>query len=309
MTTTHTPAHSTPQETAHPLHRREGGPVPDHLRVVEPVKARSGAARRCAKGVPETPLARTRRARKINTILGQTYPYAVAELDFDSPWQLLVATVLSAQTTDVRVNAVTPSLFAQWPTPAALAEAERAEVEQMVRPLGFYRSKAKSIQGLAHRVEDDFDGVVPGTLEELVTLPGVGRKTAHVVLGNAFHTPGITVDTHFGRLARRFGWTEHDDPVTVEYDVMALFKPQDWTVLSHRVVYHGRRICHARKPACGVCPVADLCPSYGTGPTEPMAAAALMSYELAVGREDLLSGYMQGLNRRDLRTAGHRLEP
>ncbi|WP_081993681.1 endonuclease III [Kocuria sp. ZOR0020] len=309
MTTTDDAAHAPGSDThPHPLRRSVGGPVPDHLRVVDPAKARAGASRRRRTGRIETELARKRRARKINTVLGRSYPYAVAELDFGSAWELLVATVLSAQTTDVRVNAITPALFGRWATPRALAEAERTDVEEMVRPLGFYRSKAKSIQGLAQRVEDDFDGDVPGTLEELVTLPGVGRKTANVVLGNAFDTPGITVDTHFGRLARRFEWTEQEDPVKVEQDVMALFEPKDWTDLSHRLVYHGRRICHARKPACGVCPVADLCPSYGAGPTETETAAALMTYEFGAGREELLQGYMDGLTRRELRAAGHGLE-
>lgn len=292
----------------HPLHRSERGPVPDHLRIVEPVKARAGAARRRRSGQTETELGRKRRARKINKLLGQTYPYAVAELDFGSAWELLVATVLSAQTTDVRVNATTPALFQRWPDPRALAEAERVEIEEMLRPLGFYRSKARSIQGLAQRVEEDHDGEVPGTLADLVKLPGVGRKTANVVLGNAFDVPGITVDTHFGRLARRFEWTEQEDPVKVEQDVMALFEPKDWTNLSHRLVYHGRRICHARKPACGVCPVADLCPSYGAGPTEPETAANLLTYEFAAGREDLLRGYLDGMTRRELRAAGHGLE-
>ncbi|NHU84626.1 endonuclease III [Kocuria sp. JC486] len=296
------------EDVPHPLHRAEGGPVPDHVRIVDAAKARAGASRRRRTGRGETALGRKRRARRINVVLGETYPYAVAELDFGSAWELLVATVLSAQTTDVRVNATTPALFDRWPTPKALAEAERTEVEEMVRPLGFYRSKAKAVQGLAQRIEDDFDGAVPGTLAELVTLPGVGRKTANVVLGNAFDQPGITVDTHFGRLARRFEWTMEEDPNKVEADVMALFEPKDWTNLSHRLVYHGRRICHARKPACGVCPVADLCPSYGAGPTEPEAAAKLLTYEFAAGREGLLAGYLDGMTRRELRSAGHGLE-
>lgn len=298
---------ATAQNPAHHLHRSHGGPIPDHIRVIEPAKARAGAAKRHAHGTPETELARKRRARKINTILGQTYPYAVAELDFENPWQLLVATVLSAQTTDIRVNAVTPGVFATWPTPKALAQAERADIENKVRSLGFFRSKAKAIQQLAQKIEDDYDGEIPATLEQLVTLPGVGRKTANVVLGNAFDQPGITVDTHFGRLARRFEWTQHEDPVKVEHDVMALFEPKDWTELSHRLVYHGRRICHARKPACGVCPVADLCPSYGAGPTDPIVAAELMTYEFAPGREGLLRGYMRGKTRRQLRAQGYTL--
>lgn len=291
----------------HPLHRAEGGPVPDHVRIVDPARARAGAARRRRTGKTETELGRKRRARKIDAVLGRTYPYAVAELDFGSPWELLVATVLSAQTTDVRVNATTPALFGRWLTPRSLAEAERPEVEEMVRPLGFYRSKAKAIQGLAQRVEDEFGGEVPSTLDDLVSLPGVGRKTAHVVLGNAFGRPGITVDTHFGRLARRFEWTTEEAPDKVERDVMELFEPGDWTDLSHHLIYHGRRICHARKPACGVCPVADLCPSYGQGPTEPHTAAKLMTYEFAAGREDLLQGYLGGKSRRELRASGHSL--
>lgn len=295
----------TETEPAHPLHRASGGPVPDHVRIVDPQRARAAQSRRARQ--PETPLALKRRARRIHAELGRTYPYAVAELDFDSAWELLVATVLSAQTTDVRVNAATPELFRRWPDPRALAEAERAEVEEAVRPLGFFRSKARSIQGLAQAIEDEHDGQVPGRLEDLVALPGVGRKTANVVLGNAFDTPGITVDTHFGRLARRFGWTQQEDPVKVEHEVAALFEPRDWTDLSHRLVYHGRRICHAKRPACGVCPVADLCPSYGTGPTEQEAAAGLLAYEFAAGREDLLDGYLGGRSRRELRAAGHGL--
>lgn len=277
---------------------------PAHLRVVDPAKARAGAARRRRTGRPESPLARKRRARRINAVLAGTYPYAVAELDFENPYQLLVATVLSAQTTDVRVNSVTPHLFAAYPTPRALAEAEEAEVQEVVRSLGFYRAKTRSIQTLAQKIVDEYDGVVPGRLEDLVTLPGVGRKTANVVLGNAFGVPGITVDTHFGRLARRFEWTEEEDPVKVERDVAALFEPKDWTDLSQRLVYHGRRICHSQRPACGVCPVADLCPSYGTGPTDAAEAAALLKYEFAPGREELLDAYLAGRTRAQLRADG-----
>lgn len=240
-------------------------------------------------------------------MLAQTYPYAVAELDFDDAWQLLVATVLSAQTTDIRVNAVTPGLFVAYPGPRELAEAPAEDVQEMVRSLGFYRSKARSIQALATRIVDEYDAAVPGTVEDLVSLPGVGRKTANVVLGNAFGVPGITVDTHFGRLARRFGWTENEDPVKVEKDVAALFPSALWTELSHELIYHGRRICHSRKPACGVCPVADLCPSYGAGPTDPEAARKLLGYELKPGREDLLAGFMAGRTRRQLRAEGHTL--
>ncbi|MEX5269412.1 endonuclease III [Kocuria sabuli] len=282
---------------------------PAHLRVVDPAKARAGAARRRRTGTPESPLGLKRRARRINAVLAGAYPYAVAELDFRSPYELLVATVLSAQTTDVRVNATTPSLFAAYPTPRALAEADEAEVQQIVRPLGFYRAKTRSIQNLAQKIVDDHDGEVPGRLEDLVTLPGVGRKTANVVLGNAFGVPGITVDTHFGRLARRFGWTGEEDPVKVERDVAALFEPRDWTDLSQRLVYHGRRICHSQRPACGACPVADLCPSYGTGPTGTAEAAALLKYEFAPGREELLEAYLAGRTRAQLRADGWTLSP
>ncbi|WP_237185067.1 endonuclease III [Rothia nasimurium] len=285
---------------------------PDELaqletRSVPEPKARASArkhARAAARGEAESPLALTRRARKINRILGETYPYAVAELDFDNPFELLVATVLSAQTTDVRVNATTPELFARYPDAAALASARIEDVEDIVRPLGFYRSKAKAIVNLAAQLVADHRGQVPGRLEELVKLPGVGRKTAFVVLGNAFGKPGITVDTHFGRLARRFGFTTEDDPVKVERDVAELFEPKDWTQLSHRLVYHGRRICHAQKPACGACPVADLCPAYGSGETNPVAAEKLLKYEMAPGRERLHLRFVQGATRRQLREEG-----
>ena len=235
----------------------------------------------------ESALALKRRARKINRELAELYPYAHAELDFRNPFELLVATVLSAQTTDVRVNAVTPALFARYPTPLALSEAQVMELEELIRPTGFFRAKAANLLALATRIVDEYDGEVPGKLDALVTLPGVGRKTANVVLGNAFGVPGITVDTHFMRLARRFGWTVSSDPVRIEADVAALFEPKDWTMVSHRVVFHGRRICHARKPACGVCPLADLCPAYGEGETDPVKAAKLLKYEMAPGQEAL----------------------
>ncbi|MFJ5954355.1 endonuclease III [Paenarthrobacter sp. NPDC092416] len=235
-----------------------------------------------------SPLALKRRARRINRVLADKYPYAHAELDFRNPFELVVATVLSAQTTDVLVNQVTKILFARYPDARALSEADPAELEAILQPTGFFRAKARNVLALSTRLVDEFDGQVPGRLEDLVTLPGVGRKTANVVLGNAFGVPGITVDTHFGRLARRFGWTVSDDPVKIEFDVAELFEPKDWTMLSHRVVFHGRRICHAKKPACGACPVASLCPSYGDGETDPVKAAKLLKYELAPGNEDLL---------------------
>ncbi|WP_138414734.1 endonuclease III [Sinomonas gamaensis] len=235
----------------------------------------------------ETPLALKRRARKINRILADFYPYAHAELDFRNPFELLVATVLSAQTTDVRVNQVTPVLFARYPDARALSEAELADIEEIIKPTGFFRAKARSVQVLSQRIVDDFDGVVPGRLEDLVTLPGVGRKTANVVLANAFGIPGISVDTHFGRLAKRFGWTASEDPVKVEQDVMELFPPSDWTMVSHRVIFHGRRVCHSRRPACGACPLAALCPSFGIGETDPEKARKLLKYEMAPGQEAL----------------------
>lgn len=224
----------------------------------------------------ESRLALVRRARRMNRELGDLYPDADCELDFTSPYELLVATVLSAQTTDVRVNSVTPTLFAKYPTPADLAAADPQDVESIIQPTGFFRAKAKSITGLAQAIEERFGGEVPSKMKDLVTLPGVGRKTANVVLGNAFGVPGITVDTHFGRLVRRFGWTTETDPEKVEAEVGALIPRKDWTFLSHRVIWHGRRRCHSRRPACGVCPLARWCPSYGEGPTDPKVAAKLV---------------------------------
>ena len=221
-------------------------------------------------------VALTRRARKVNRVLAETYPDARCELDFANPFELLVVTVLSAQTTDRRVNAVRPTLFAAYPDAVAMAGAQREALEQIIGPLGFFRAKTESLLKLSAALVADHDGQVPPSLEELVKLPGVGRKTANVVLGNAFDIPGITVDTHFGRLARRLGWTELNDPVKVEHAVGELFPKRDWTMLSHHLVWHGRRVCHAKKPACGACTVARWCPSYGAGPTDPEVAAALV---------------------------------
>jgi endonuclease III len=224
----------------------------------------------------ESAVALTRRARRINRELGELYPDAHTELDFATPLELAVATILSAQSTDKGVNLVTPALFRKYPTAADYASADRAELEQLIHSTGFFRNKASSLIKLGQQLVERFDGQVPNTLAELVTLPGFGRKTANVVLGNAFGVPGITVDTHFGRLVRRWRWTEETDPVKVELAINALFPKQDWTLLSHRVIWHGRRRCHARKPACGACPIARLCPSYGEGPTDPVAAAKLV---------------------------------
>ncbi|SEF29119.1 DNA-(apurinic or apyrimidinic site) lyase /endonuclease III [Amycolatopsis pretoriensis] len=208
--------------------------------------------------------------------LDDVYPDAHCELDFTTPLELLVAVVLSAQTTDVRVNLVTPALFKRYRTAADYAGADRTELEEYLRSTGFYRAKANSVMGLGAALVERFDGEVPAKLDDLVTLPGVGRKTANVVLGNAFDVPGITVDTHFGRLVRRWGWTAEEDPVKVEHAVGALIPRKEWTMLSHRVIFHGRRVCHAKKPACGACPLARDCPSYGTGPTGFEEAAKLV---------------------------------
>lgn len=209
-------------------------------------------------------------------VLAERYPDAHCELDFETPFQLLVATVLSAQTTDVRVNMVTPTLFATYPDPATLAAADRAELESIIQSTGFFRAKAESLLKLGAALVADHAGEVPASLPELVKLPGVGRKTANVVLGDAFGVPGITVDTHFGRLVRRFGWTDEEDPVRVEAAVGELIPRKEWTSLSHALIFHGRRTCHARRPACGACPVARMCPSYGTGVVDPVAAAKLV---------------------------------
>jgi len=204
-------------------------------------------------------------ARSIYRILTKEYPDARCELDFNSPLELLIATVLSAQCTDIRVNAVTPVLFNRFPTLETLAAAKLSEVEEIIYSTGFFRSKAKNIKELANRILNYFGGEVPNDLAQLVTLPGVGRKTANVVLGNAFGIPGLTVDTHFGRLSRRFGWSTATDPVKVENDVAKLIPEKEWTLLSHKLIWHGRRICHSRKPECGICPLAKLCPSAGIG--------------------------------------------
>jgi endonuclease-3 len=225
---------------------------------------------------PPSHTALVRRARKIVRELAVLYPDAHTELNFGTPLQLLVATILSAQTTDKRVNMVTPALFARYPAAADYASADRDQLEAIIVSTGFYHAKATSLIGLGQALCDRFGGEVPAKLAELVTLPGVGRKTANVVLGNAFGIPGITVDTHFGRLARRFGWTADTDPVKVEAQVAELVPRRDWTDLSQRMIWHGRRVCHSRRPACGACALARLCPSFGEGPTDPAVAAKLV---------------------------------
>jgi len=230
--------------------------------------------------VPKKPASRAKpdldQAAEILRLLRETYPDADCELNFNSPFQLLVATVLSAQCTDVRVNQVTKVLFKRYPKVTDLAAADRTELEEIIKSTGFYRAKANSLLGLANKLVVDYDSTVPVELEELIKLPGVGRKTANVVRGEAFELPGLTVDTHFGRLVRRFGWTKETDPVKVEFAIAEIFDPKDWTDLSQTLIWHGRRRCHARKPACGACPVAELCPAFGTGPTDPELAAKLV---------------------------------
>ncbi|MFC9796753.1 endonuclease III [Streptomyces sp. NPDC127584] len=276
---------STASRTAQPAAPAATTKTKKPTKTAKPAKASqtaaSAAPAKTAKPAkPESRLAMVRRARRINRELAEVFPYAHPELDFRSPFELLVATVLSAQTTDLRVNQTTPALFAKYPTPEDLAAAVPEEVEELIRPTGFFRAKTKSIMGLAAALRDDFGGEVPGRLEDLVKLPGVGRKTAFVVLGNAFGVPGITVDTHFMRLVRRWRWTESEDPVKIEAEVATIFPKSEWTMLSHRVIFHGRRICHARKPACGACPITHLCPSYGEGETDPEKARKLLKYEM-----------------------------
>jgi endonuclease III len=217
-----------------------------------------------------------KRAKALYRGLCKTYPEIYCELNFANPLQLVIATVLSAQCTDKRVNLVTARLFKKYKNVRAYAKAPIEEIEEIIYPTGFYHAKARHIRGLAEKVITDFGGEVPSTLEELITLPGVGRKTANVVLGHAFDTPGITVDTHFGRLSRRFGWTQSLDPVKVEHEVGELIPQAEWTNLSQRMIWHGRRVCHSRKPACGACTLAKICPSVGIGEMDKEKAALLV---------------------------------
>src|SRR5688500_7704302 len=231
-------------------------------------------AKRVADGEPA--LGRARRVGRMLRTLTAAHTDAHCELDFTTPLELAVATILSAQSTDKGVNAVTPAVFARYPTALDYAKADRAELEEMIHSTGFFRNKANSLIGLGAAVVEKHDGVLPNTLDELVKLPGIGRKTANVILGNAFDVPGITVDTHFGRLVRRWGWTAEEDPVKVEHAVGAMVPKRDWTMVSHYVIFHGRRVCHARKPACGACSLSADCPAFGAGPTDPVQAAALV---------------------------------
>jgi endonuclease III len=265
------------------------GSAPAYARPVGAVPARLRPGR-AARGMDpfdldETPLSRTRRARRMARELSVLHPDAHCELDFTNPFELLVATVLSAQTTDKMVNKVTPTLFGRYPDAFALAGANREELEAILKPTGFFRAKANSVLGLSQALIERFDGEVPGRMADLVTLPGVGRKTANVVLGNAFGVPGLTVDTHFGRLVRRFGWTGEEDPVKVEAEIAELVPKKEWTDFSHRVIFHGRRVCHAKKAACGACGLAQWCPSYGIGPVDPELALKLVKSPAASDTE------------------------
>ena len=227
------------------------------------------------KSLPEKKV----RAKAIYRQLTKSYPNVRCELDYNSAFQLLVATVLSAQCTDKRVNQTTPALFKKYPNPKKMSKADLKDIQRLVKSTGFFRAKAKNIKALSNKIMEDFDGDVPSNLEDLITLPGVGRKTANVVLGHAFGIPGITVDTHFGRLSRRFGWSKQSDPLKVEFEVGELIPEKEWTNLSQRMIWHGRRVCHSRKPACGACPLAKLCPSYGIGEVDPVKAKRLVKVE------------------------------
>jgi endonuclease-3 len=224
------------------------------------------------KSLPEKKV----KAKAIYRQLTKSYPNVRCELDHNSAFQLLVATVLSAQCTDKRVNQTTPTLFKKYPNPKKMSKADLKDIQRLVKSTGFFRAKAKNIKALSNKIMEDFDGDVPSNLEDLITLPGVGRKTANVVLGHAFGIPGITVDTHFGRLSRRFGWSKQSDPVKVEFEVGELIAEKEWTNLSQRMIWHGRRVCHSRKPACGACSIAKLCPSYGIGEVDPVKAKRLV---------------------------------
>jgi endonuclease III len=217
-----------------------------------------------------------RRARRINRELARMYPDARIELNFTYPLELLVATILSAQSTEHGVNQVTAVLFGRYRTAAEYADADLAELEKVIQPTGYFRAKARTLVKLGQALCDRFGAEVPDTMDALVTLPGVGRKTASVVLGDAFGKPAITVDTHFARLARRFGWSAQTDADKIEQDVAALLPRQEWTPASHRVIWHGRRVCHARRPACGACGLARACPAYGEGPTDEETASKLV---------------------------------
>jgi len=211
----------------------------------------------------ENGTARRERGARIAQRLQEVYPEATCELVYETPWQLLIATILSAQCTDKMVNQVTPALFDQFPDPLSLARAPQRKIEKLIRKTGFYSQKAKAIRACAQHVAERFGGEVPRKMEDLTSLQGVGRKTASVVLGTAFGQPAVFVDTHVKRLTYRLGLTRSDDPVEIEKDIRALLSAEQWTAFCHRLIHHGRRVCFARKPQCGTCPLADLCPQIG----------------------------------------------
>lgn len=213
----------------------------------------------------DSPLDQAEQARLAQLLdrLAEAYPQARCSLHFTTPWELLVATILAAQCTDERVNQVTSGLFARYPNPQALAQAPLEELEAAIKPTGYYQNKAKSLQACARQLVERFGGEVPGTLEELTSLPGVGRKTAQVILGNAFGVPGIAVDTHVRRLSQRMGLTRQTDPFKIEQELMGIVPPAEWTLFSHRMIAHGRAVCTARRPRCGECPLAEACPQIG----------------------------------------------
>jgi endonuclease-3 len=220
------------------------------------------SARRRVSFAKETGAARRRRAAELFARLAAEYPDAHCELDYRTPYELLVATILSAQCTDARVNLVTPEFFRRYPTPQALARAEREEVEELIRSTGFFRNKAKSLLGMAQALTGEHRGEVPREMAQLRELPGVGRKTANVILGNAYGiNEGVTVDTHVARLSARLGLSRQATPEKIEQDLMPLFPRADWALLSHLLIWHGRRVCIARKPRCELCVVNELCPS------------------------------------------------
>jgi endonuclease-3 len=221
------------------------------------VRPRSAVPRR------ENAAQRKERAARIAALLAETYPDATCELDFETPWQLLVATILSAQCTDKMVNQVTPALFERYPDPAALAKSPQRRVEQLIRRTGFYAQKAKAIRSAAKRVAEEFHGEVPKTLDQLTTLQGVGRKTASVVIGTAYGEPAVFVDTHVKRLMFRLGLTKSDKPEVIEAEIKGLLPSDGWVAFCHRVIHHGRRICFARSPRCDVCPLQIACPRVG----------------------------------------------
>ena len=209
----------------------------------------------------ESAKARRERAQVVLARLADAYPDAATELDYQTPFHLLIATILSAQATDVSVNAATPALFGAYPEAADLAAADPSDVEPYIQSIGLYRTKARRIVGTAQRIVHEHGGALPEDFDALLALPGVGRKTANVVLANAFGRPAIAVDTHVGRLARRLAFSRHDDPDKVEADLETLFPRDRWIFVHHALILHGRRVCHARKPECGACVLSDVCPS------------------------------------------------